>query len=147
MLLTSRIYLQNIIAGAVVSLLTTIIFGRYFIHSYRKLFQPARYFWLLIYIVFFAWECIKSNFDVAYRVLHPAMPIRPGIVKVKLRIKSEFGKAVLANSITMTPGTISLDLTGDYLYVHWINVFTDDREKYSHVISGKFENLLIKIFD
>lgn len=147
MLLTSRIYLQNIIVGAVASLLATLFFGKYFIHGYQKLLQPARYFWLLVFVLVFIWECIKSNFDVAYRVLHPSMPIKPGIVKIKLRMKSAFGRAVLANSITMTPGTISMDIIGEFLYVHWIYVSTTDPEKYSGPISGKFEKLLIKIFD
>jgi multicomponent Na+:H+ antiporter subunit E len=147
MLLTSRVYLQNIFVGAAASLLTTLIFGRYFVQGTRKFFQPARYAWLALYIIFLIWECIKANFDVAYRVLHPAMPIRPGIVRIKLNIKSEFGKAMLANSITMTPGTISVDIINDELFVHWIFVTSSNVEEYSYEISGKFEKLLIKIFD
>jgi multicomponent Na+:H+ antiporter subunit E len=147
MLLTSRIYLQNIVVGSVASLITTMIFARYFITGIHKLFQPKRYFWLLVYGIVFIWEIIKANFDVAYRVLHPAMPIRPGIVKIKLNIKSEFGRAFLANSITMTPGTISVDLIDDYLYVHWIYVPKIDPAQYSSRIAGSFENYLIKIFD
>jgi multicomponent Na+:H+ antiporter subunit E len=147
MLLTTRIYMQNIIVGATASLITTLIFGRYFVQGTHKFFQPLRYLWLLIFILFLIWECIKANFDVAYRVLHPAMPIRPGIVKIKLGIKSEFGRALLANSITMTPGTISVDIINDYLFVHWIYVNTSDVEEYSYSIAGKFEKLLIKIFD
>lgn len=128
-------------------MIATLIFGRYLEISVKKIFNPVRYFWLTLYIVFFIWECVKANFDVAYRVLHPAMPIRPGIVKVKLDIKSEFGRTILANSITMTPGTISVDIIDDDIFIHWINVSRDDPEKYSKKISGKFEKLLIKIFD
>ncbi|MGB9747734.1 MAG: Na+/H+ antiporter subunit E [Bacteroidales bacterium] len=146
-LLTARLYLENIVAGVLVSGITTLFFGRYFTEGVGKFLEPKRYFWLLVYLIMFIWECIKANFDVAYRVLHPAMPIRPGIVKVNVTIRSEFGKAILANSITMTPGTISVDLIGDTLYVHWINVFTDDPGKYSRIVSGRFENLLKKIFD
>ena len=147
LLLTWRFYLQNIIIGALASLITTLIFGRYFIKDYKKFLQPLRYFYLLIYTIFFIWECIKANFDVAYRVLHPAMPIKPGIVKVKMELKSDLARTILANSITMTPGTISVDIIDDYLYVHWIYVFSKDPEKYTWTISGKFEKHLKKIFE
>lgn len=147
MLLTDRLYWQNIIMGIVASLITTLIFGRYFLKNYKKFFNPVRYFYLFIYIIFLIWECIKANFDVAYRVLHPAMPVKPGIVKVRLELKSDLARTILANSITMTPGTISVDIVDDYIYVHWIYVFSHDPEDYTWVIAGKFEKLLKKIFE
>jgi multicomponent Na+:H+ antiporter subunit E len=80
-MLTFSLELSNIIVGISVSFLTAIFFGRYFVKNTSKFIQPHRYFWLIIYLIVFLWECLKANFDVAYRVLHPAMPIRPGIVK------------------------------------------------------------------
>lgn len=70
-------------------------------------------------------EMIVANLDVAYRVLHPKMPIRPGIVEIEPGIRSEMGKLVLANAITLTPGTLSMDYIDDRIYVHWINVQED----------------------
>ena len=147
MLLTGRFYWQNIIAGALVSLITTLIFSRYFQIDVRKLTQPRRYLWLAIYILYFIWECIKANFDVAYRVLHPSMPVRPGIVKIKLTLKRELARTILANSITMTPGTISVDIIGDILYVHCIYLHDTNPDNYTYNISGKFERILTKIFE
>jgi multicomponent Na+:H+ antiporter subunit E len=147
MLLTGRFYLQNLIAGAVVSLITTIIFSKYFQIDTRKLLNPKRYFWLIIYILYFTWECVKANFDVAYRVLHPSMPVRPGIVKVKLQLKRALARTILANSITMTPGTITVDIIEDTLYVHCIYLKDTNPENYSYKISGKFERILTKIFE
>ncbi len=89
----------------------------------------------------------KANFDVAFRVLHPKRPINPGIVKIKTRIKSEMGKTFLANSITLTPGTFTVDIKDEFLYIHWINVKTTDVEEASRTIAGRFEKFLIKIFD
>ena len=57
------------------------------------------------------------------------MPIRPGIVEVKPEIESDMGKLVLANSITLTPGTLSMDQIDDKLYIHWINVKDNDHEE------------------
>lgn len=137
----------SLIVGAVCVAITAAIFGRYFVINIPKLFQPARYFWAFLYAFIFFWECIKANLDVAYRVLHPGLPIKPGIVKVKLNIKTEIGRAMLANSITMTPGTITIDIIDDYIFIHWIYVHTTDPEEYSKKICGRFEKYIRRIFE
>ncbi|MBN1791050.1 MAG: Na+/H+ antiporter subunit E [Bacteroidales bacterium] len=147
LLLTLNLRTANMLAGITAALVTTLFFGRYFVTGIRKFLEPMRYLWLLVFLVIFIWECLKANFDVAYRVIHPKMPIRPGIIKVKLDLKSDFAKVMLANSITMTPGTLSVDLIGDILYVHWIYVRTSDPEKYSEFITSKFEKYIKRIFD
>ncbi len=147
LLLTFKITLPNLIVGSVASLISSIIFTRFFIKNVYKLLQPHRYFWFLIYLIIFIWECLKANLDVAYRVLHPAMPIRPGIVKVKTTLKSELAKTLLANSITMTPGTISVDIIDDYLYIHWIYVRSEDPEIYTDLITGAFEKYIKRIIE
>ena len=147
LLLTFNLSPANLVAGAAAALVTSLLFTKYFFGNVVKFIQPARYFWLLVYLVIFTWECIKANFDVAYRVLHPAMPIKPGIVKVKMDLKSDFARTMLANSITMTPGTISVDIVGDELFVHWIYVKSEDPAEYSQKISGRFEKYIKKIFE
>jgi multicomponent Na+:H+ antiporter subunit E len=142
LLITFSLTVPNIIVGSVASAICSAIFGRYYFHSVYKFLQPQRYFWFLVYLVIFIWECIKANFDVAYRVLHPAMPIKPGIVKVKTTLKSGFAKTLLANSITMTPGTITVDIIDDDFYIHWIYVYSDDPAVYTDRITGKFEKYI-----
>jgi multicomponent Na+:H+ antiporter subunit E len=80
-------------------------------------------------------------------VLHPDMPIRPGIVKVRTTLTSDLAKTSLANSITMTPGTMSVDIVGEYLYIHWINVKSEDIEGATEQIVGIFEKFLRRIFE
>jgi len=134
--------------GIGVSLLVTLIFGERFSRKPIKWFEPQRYFWLIVlYMPFFVWQCIKANLDVAYRVLHPKMPIEPGIVKVRTRLKSKIGRTVLANSITMTPGTLSVDIKDEYLYIHWIKVYAKDEENATRIIVKKFERFLVRIFE
>jgi multicomponent Na+:H+ antiporter subunit E len=77
LLITFELTPANLIVGGVAALIATLFFGRYFVENVRKFFQPVRYFWLIIYLFIFIWECLKANFDVAYRVIHPAMPIKP----------------------------------------------------------------------
>ena len=69
-------------------------------------------------------------------------------MKIKTRLKSESAITALANSITLTPGTLTVDLTDDgYLYVHWINVKSKDTEEATRMIAQKFEYFLEKIFE
>jgi len=147
LVLTFDLSVTNLIVGASAALITSLIFARYFYNRLFKFLQVQRYFWFFLYLIILIWECIKANFDVAYRVLHPAMPIKPGIVKVKLDLQSEFARAMLANSITMTPGTISVDIIDDYIYVHWIYVSSEDPEEYSRKITGRFEKYIKKTFE
>ena len=109
-----------------------------------------RFFWLLCYVAIFLWECLKANIDVASRVLHPDVPIRPGTVKVKTHLKSDIGLTFLASSITLTPGTTTVDVDKDngYIYVHWLYVKKDyDALSMSLPVVEKFENILRKIFE
>jgi len=138
---------QDVIMGILVALLTSFMFAEIFDELSDKILEPRRYFWFLIYIPVFLWECIKANFDVAYRVIHPKLPINPGVVKVKTSLKSAFSKTLLANSITLTPGTLSVDIVGEYLYIHWIDVKDKDVKKATAIIVERFENLIRKIFE
>jgi multicomponent Na+:H+ antiporter subunit E len=147
LLLTFKLTLSNVIVGAIVSIITAWIFGRYFFHNVYKFLEPQRYFWLFVYFFVFLWACLKANIDVAYRVLHPAMPIKPGIVKVRTILRSDFARTILANSITMTPGTISVDIIGDCLYIHWIYVHSEDPEIYTRLIMGNFEMYIKRILE
>jgi multicomponent Na+:H+ antiporter subunit E len=147
LLLTWSAETGSLVTGLAVAGLTALFFGRYFFHNAGKLIHPHRYYWFIIYLFIFIWECIKANFDVAYRVLHPEMPIKPGIVKVPLKIKSPFARTMLANSITMTPGTITVDIVDDNIYVHWIYIVSGDPVEYTKKVSGRFEHYIKKIFE
>jgi multicomponent Na+:H+ antiporter subunit E len=87
-----------------------------------------------------------SNLDVARRVLTPSLPINPGIVKIKTKLTTNFSKMVLANSITLTPGTLTVDIVDDTLYIHWIDVKTTNPEEAFKEIAEQFEKILLKIF-
>ena len=145
--LTCTLNWQSLVVGGGVAITVGLMFGNLFVKAPAKVFQFSRWFWFIAYIPVFLWEMAKANFDVAYRVLHPKMPIAPGIVKVKTKLKSEMGKVFLANSITLTPGTFTIDLKDEFLYIHWIYVRYKDVDKATQNIVSLFEKYLIKIFD
>ena len=73
---------------------------------------------LLTYLPWLGWQVIKSNLTVAKLILHPRMPITPAIFKVRASQTSDLGKVIYANSITLTPGTVSMSIDGDEILVH-----------------------------
>ncbi|MFB0525343.1 MAG: Na+/H+ antiporter subunit E [Phycisphaerae bacterium] len=143
-----RIDVQVVIAGLIASIFVAVIFHDILPKEHRVFISPVRVFWALVYLPVFFYYVIKANLDVVYRALHPKMPIKPGIVKIRTTLKTDSGITALANSITLTPGTLTVDLTDDgFLYIHWINVKSDDIEQATELIAKRFEWFLQKIFE
>jgi len=144
--LTSSFHWQELVAGGAVSLLITIILQK----TYRNLGLPPlsvkRILYSLIYIGVLFIEILRANLDVAYRVIHPRMPIKPGIVVIKTTLRQDIAKMILANSITLTPGTFTLDILDDRLLIHWINVQSEETEEATRIIGKRFEKYLKVIF-
>jgi multicomponent Na+:H+ antiporter subunit E len=147
LVLVWTLHVQELVAGIGVALLTAAVFGGSLPLAPIKLLQPVRWFWLLVYIPVFAYQCLKSNIDVALRVLSPGLQLKPGIVRIKTRVKSDIGRVFLANSITLTPGTMTVEIKDDVLYIHWIEIMTDDPVAAARRIIGPFEFFLTRIFD
>ena len=143
-----KIDVQVVIAGLIASAIVAVLFHEILPKEHRVFLSPVRIFWLLAYLPVFFYYVMKANLDVVYRALHPKMPINPGIVKIKTNLKTDSGITALANSITLTPGTLTVDLTDDgFLYIHWINVKSDDIEQATEQIARRFEWFLKKIFE
>ncbi len=148
LLLTWSVNLQVVIAGLIASTLAAILFHEMLPREHHVFISPVRVFWFLVYVPVFFYYMLKANLDVVYRALHPKMPIKPGIVKIKTNLNTESAITALANSITLTPGTLTVDLTDDgFLYIHWINVKSDDVEQATRFIARRFEWFLKKIFE
>jgi len=139
---------QVVIAGLIASAVVAILFHEMLPKEHHIFLSPIRIFWFLVYMHVFFYSVIVANLDVMYRALHPKMPIRPGIVKIKTKLKTDSGITALANSITLTPGTLTVDVTDDgFLYIHWINVRTDDVDQATKQIAERFEWFIQKIFE
>ena len=147
LLLTWTVRIEFVITGLAVSLFAALLFGRMAPPNWQKLLQIKRYLWFLWYLLVFVRECLKANLDVAYRVLHPALPIAPGIVQAKVTLRTALARAILANSITMTPGTLSVDIVGEDLFIHWICIQDGNLEVSCQGIVNKFEEILKRIFE
>ncbi|MBT9130124.1 MAG: Na(+)/H(+) antiporter subunit E [Syntrophomonadaceae bacterium] len=82
---------------------------------------------IIRYSVWLIYQIIISGIDVAKRTLKPVMPIYPGIIKCKLSLKSDIALTLLANSITLTPGTMTVDISGDEIFIHCLEI--EDEQK------------------
>ena len=141
-------YWQDLGTGTLVALLVTWLMGGSKSGAASEWLQPHRYGWAVVYVFVLAAYVIKANFEVAYRVLHPAMPIRPGIVKIKTRLRRPSSRAALCNSITLTPGTLAVDIHDDgTMMVHWIYVRSTEEEQAAQQIIGRFEWFIERIFE
>ncbi len=108
---------DELILGLIVALVSSIIIFKYLPFNTR-LFNPVRIVRGIIYIPYFLWKMIVANIEIALIVLRPVLKIKPSIVKAGTSLKSNEGKLLLTSSITLTPGTLSIDLENDQVYIH-----------------------------
>ena len=142
LLLTAPFSMQELIAGlsaaVVISLLP--IGARNVLGEVRV--GPRAVAAAIAYIFVFLGALIRANLDVAFRVLKPSLPISPGIVRIRTSLRTPLARTLLANSITLTPGTITVEAREDVLFIHWISVTEGDIEEATQKIVGKFERYL-----
>jgi multicomponent Na+:H+ antiporter subunit E len=147
--LTDVASLQEVLAGLVVALIISLVAGTFLVTTEKSGHLVQRCLMGIIYLFKFLWEMIKANFHVALIVINPALPIRPGIVKIKSHLTKDSALTVLTNSITLTPGTLTVDINPEKqeIYVHCIEVDSTDIEYNTRNIAGRFEKLIREVFE
>lgn len=133
----------------------SLVFG--FILAYAVLWlvtrglRRGRYFNQIPRVVeflgFFIWEVIVANFRLARTVLSPRMPLCPAVVAVPVELESEAALILLTNLITLTPGTLSLDISSDrkMLYIH--TIYLENVEQFRSDIKQGYERRVKEIFE
>jgi len=112
----------ELIIGAVLAVVVGALFRNRFIGKDLRMLNPRRWLTFIIYLFPFFWAMAKANVDVAYRVITGR--INPAILKIDPKLDRSLAITMLATSITLTPGTLSVDVDEETneLYVHWINI-------------------------
>lgn len=116
----------------------------------RPVLEPSRYFSkvpsVFGLLVYFAWEVTRANFRMAYYVLSPLDRMKPGVVAVPLEPMSDIQLVILANLITLTPGTLSLDVSDDHrvLFIHAMDV--GDPDEIRREVKEGFERRVLDLF-
>ncbi|MFA5545037.1 MAG: Na+/H+ antiporter subunit E [Sphaerochaetaceae bacterium] len=112
-------------------------------HQANLRFFLPRPFFLLLYLGFVIISLYISSIRVLFAVI--TGKISPSIVHFKTRLRSDLARMVLANSITLTPGTITLDVNDDHLTVHWLLCTTKHGKAAGETIKGTFERMLQRV--
>ena len=141
-LLNNSIASDVLMVGVVAAAVITLMFQNSLALFSEFRWTPKAVVTTLLYVMFFLKELFKSNINLAKVVLTPSLPVKPGIVKVRTRLKSRMGRLLLTNSITLTPGTLTVDVVGEWLYIHWVTVDSTDIEEATAAIVGGFERYL-----
>lgn len=142
LLLNGSLAADVLLVGVLAALAITLLFRNGLSVASEFRFSPRALLTAPVYVAFFLKELVKSNLRLAGIVLSPALPLRPGIVKVRTNLKSRMGRLLLANSISLTPGTLTVELDGEWLYIHWVTVESEDVEGATADIVSGFERYL-----
>jgi multicomponent Na+:H+ antiporter subunit E len=140
----------DLVLGFIVALLSGYLTSNLLVSDTRKALNIRRFIWLIIYGIYYLTIAeFKAHSDVIRRILHPRMPINPGIVRTPYNVVNDYSIVAIANSITNTPGTVvvHLDEGKKIYYVHWIYVKAPDpKTTYDNIVKD-FERYVKKIFE
>ena len=141
----SGVAVEELIVGAVVALLLSFVVGHLTDYHFDGRTPLSTIKYIFMYIPLFIVKLIQANLDMAKIVLSKDLPIKPGFVILKTSLKKDISKLSLANSITLTPGTLSVDIKDEEVLIHWVKVEgSEDQQK--EAIAGAFEKQLGGIF-
>jgi len=137
---------DSVLTGVVITAAIALAFATYSrVYSVIR-WSPRVIYTYLLYLGVFLYELVKANLNVMRYVYSPHIDIHPGIVEIRTGLRSPIGRLALANSITLTPGTLVVDMQGDSLFIHWINVTATDPVAATQEIAGRFEKSLKVIY-
>lgn len=145
LLLTWSVALQDLILGVGVSAITAIFTYRLAGLSLATWWlSPRRWAAFLQLAIIVLWQLIMQNLSLVYRTFHPKLLINPGIVAVPIRLRSDFALTVLNNVMCLTPDTVVLDVDTEagLMYVHWIDVQTQDPRQARELLVADMEDLI-----
>jgi multicomponent Na+:H+ antiporter subunit E len=137
---------DTVLTGVVITAAIALAFSAFSrVYSVVR-WSPRVIYTYLLYLGVFLYELVKANLNVMRYVFSPNIDIHPGIVEIKTQLQSPMGRLALANSITLTPGTLVVDMRGDSLFIHWINVTATDPVAATREVAGRFEKYLKVIY-
>lgn len=138
----------DLVTGAVIAAVTGILVSDILVTDTGKSLDVRRLGWLIAYALYYLTVAeLKSHLSFAPKVLSGR--IKPGVVAVRTSLRTEYGMVTLANSITNTPGTATVDIDTEkqVLYVHWLWVGAEEEEGIRERIAKPFERFIKHIFE
>ncbi len=137
--ITNTLLIERVLIGIAIAVVSGLITLRFF-NLPLKYVNPIRILWFIFYLPYFIKEMIVANIKIMLIVLNPKLPIEPEFKKGKTELKTDYGKLLLTSSITLTPGTLSVDLEGDEVTIHCVKTDKSARE-----IMAPFEKFIKRV--
>lgn len=141
------INVEELIVGGIVSIILAVILSSVVDYEFGLGTVIVGIKFIVLYIPLFIWKLIQANLQMAKIVLSPKLPINPGFVVIKTGLQKDISKLSLTNSITLTPGTLSIDSVDDEVLIHWVDVKGGSQSDHRDMISKSFEKTLGGIFE
>lgn len=141
-MLNGTLAIDTLIIGVLACLAITYFFRDSLSYLTDFKMTPQAFVAAIKYFFFFLKELVVSNVRIARIVISPDLPINPGIVKVRTKLTSPMGRLLLANSITLTPGTLTVEIEDEWYYIHWVTADATDIEAATNKIVAGFERHL-----
>jgi multicomponent Na+:H+ antiporter subunit E len=138
---TGRFNLSNVVVG--------MLLGYAILFIAQPLMGPSNYFKrihrAIAFAFFYVWQLVLANLRVASDVMMPGARARPGVLAIPLEAESDAEITMLANLITLTPGSVSLDVSSDrrFLYLH--AMYIDDVDQYREDVKTSFERRVLEV--
>jgi multicomponent Na+:H+ antiporter subunit E len=142
----SSFAVETLATGALISVALAYMFTRKSSVWRDVRLSPERLYHFVLYTGVFLVELVRANINMMRYVYAPRININPGIVRIRTRLETPVGRLALANSIALTPGSLVIDIDGDSLFIHWLDVKTTDPDEATRAIAGVFEEHLGKTF-
>ncbi len=153
LILSGNVAPANLFLGGAVCLFTLLFFRGFLLGEPKQRISIFSYLKrvvvFLLFLPVFFFQAYKSSLQILGLVLRPGMNLNQGIVEVDTDLENINGLTMLANVITLTPGTITVDVHEEehHIYVHWIKIKHFTSEQIKEDIVGSFEPWLMKIFE
>lgn len=136
----------ELLTGVVVSGIIALLLGNAFYVGYWVLLSPKRFFYFIVWSVYFILRFIKGSLITTYRIFNPWQKVEAGIVKVRTRLEKESSKVFLMNSITFSEEALAIDEAAGNMFVYCLDLTSHDPKKLSRTMFGRNEDLIERIF-
>ena len=146
LLFTGSFQLRSLLMGAGFSFLISLATFKLFIdddEAARRTLLP-RVHWLVVYLFLVFFKLYAASFQTALSVIRGSYT--PRVVHFRTRLNSDIARSVISGSITLTPGTITLELSEDHLVVHWLFASTTHSRYAGNIVKGSFEKILKRVW-
>lgn len=142
LILTGSLHPVDLAVGLLVSMVLGVWAARFLWTAEAPTISPGRIPALLAYLLTLGWTIVAAALQVARMVLDPRLPVDPVTITHRTSLTRDVSKVALANSLTLTPGTLAVDVEGDTFHVHCLEAGFA-----APLVTGKLETRVARVFE